>query len=333
MRTFGFPEFLFILEAAQWTLALSRSPSSAVRSAASLIALARTSDSKTARALSTALHPGLPGHAAAAAAVPDLLRRAGAGPRHQPVDRRRRGADPQQRRLPRRDLARLHRGDPARPVGGGRGAGLHYVARMRDVVLPQAFKIAVPPTVGYMVQIIKGTSLAAIIGFTEVTRAGQIINNATFQPLHRLQHGGGDLLRPVLAAVAAGRAHGAPPGAARTRALSPRRCFTHRSIQPGDHRHDPIPQRRRAASSPPSAWPPPLTACARRSPRPRPWTTSRRRARSRSACWSTSRPTARPTRRTSPTATTPTSPGCWPRTGASRSIWCRSPARTAFRSC
>jgi len=61
--------------------------------------------------------------------------------------------------------------------------GLHYVARMRDVILPQAFKIALAPTVGYMVQVIKGTSLAAIIGFTEVTRAGQIINNATFQPL------------------------------------------------------------------------------------------------------------------------------------------------------
>jgi polar amino acid transport system permease protein len=55
---------------------------------------------------------------------------------------------------------------------------------MRDVVLPQAFKIALAPTVGYGVQIIKGTSLAAIIGFTEVTRAGQIINNATFQPLY-----------------------------------------------------------------------------------------------------------------------------------------------------
>ena len=60
---------------------------------------------------------------------------------------------------------------------------LVYVSRMRDVVLPQAFKIALPPTVGYVVQIIKGTSLAAIIGFTEITRAGQIINNATFQPL------------------------------------------------------------------------------------------------------------------------------------------------------
>jgi polar amino acid transport system permease protein len=61
--------------------------------------------------------------------------------------------------------------------------GLHYFFRMRDVILPQALKIALAPTVGYMVQIIKGTSLAAIIGFTEVTRAGQIINNATFQPL------------------------------------------------------------------------------------------------------------------------------------------------------
>ena len=60
---------------------------------------------------------------------------------------------------------------------------LSYRDRMRDVILPQAVRIAVAPTVGYMVQIIKGTSLAAIIGFTEVTRAGQIINNATFQPL------------------------------------------------------------------------------------------------------------------------------------------------------
>ena len=60
---------------------------------------------------------------------------------------------------------------------------LSYRDRMRDVILPQAIRIAVAPTVGYMVQIIKGTSLAAIIGFTEITRAGQIINNATFQPL------------------------------------------------------------------------------------------------------------------------------------------------------
>ena len=61
--------------------------------------------------------------------------------------------------------------------------GMRYGPRMRLVVLPQAWKIALPPTVGYLVQVIKGTSLAAIIGFTEITRAGQIINNATFEPL------------------------------------------------------------------------------------------------------------------------------------------------------
>tara|TARA_R110002020_G_scaffold77459_3_gene195571 strand:+ start:359 stop:1015 length:657 start_codon:yes stop_codon:yes gene_type:complete len=60
--------------------------------------------------------------------------------------------------------------------------GLGYVDRMKSVVLPQAAKIAVAPTVGFLVQLIKGTSLASIIGFVELTRAGQIINNATFVP-------------------------------------------------------------------------------------------------------------------------------------------------------
>ncbi|MCB8836231.1 amino acid ABC transporter permease [Aurantimonas sp. VKM B-3413] len=60
--------------------------------------------------------------------------------------------------------------------------GLRYVDRMKSIVLPQAAKIAVAPTVGFLVQLIKGTSLASIIGFVELTRAGQIINNATFVP-------------------------------------------------------------------------------------------------------------------------------------------------------
>lgn len=60
--------------------------------------------------------------------------------------------------------------------------GLRYPGKMLYVILPQAVKVAVPPTVGYLVQLIKSTSLAAIIGFTELTRAGQIVNNATFQP-------------------------------------------------------------------------------------------------------------------------------------------------------
>ncbi|MDF2798110.1 amino acid ABC transporter permease [Devosia sp. 1566] len=72
------------------------------------------------------------------------------------------------------------------PSGQGEASyvlGLNYWDSMRYVILPQAAKISVAPTVGFLVQLIKGTSLASIIGFVELTRAGQIINNATFQPL------------------------------------------------------------------------------------------------------------------------------------------------------
>jgi polar amino acid transport system permease protein len=57
------------------------------------------------------------------------------------------------------------------------------VAQLRYVILPQAFRIAIPPTVGFLVQLIKGTSIASIIGFVELTRAGQLIVNVTFQPM------------------------------------------------------------------------------------------------------------------------------------------------------
>ena len=50
------------------------------------------------------------------------------------------------------------------------------------MLLPQAIRIATPPTVGFMVQIVKNTSLASAIGFVELARAGQIINNSTFEP-------------------------------------------------------------------------------------------------------------------------------------------------------
>jgi polar amino acid transport system permease protein len=67
-------------------------------------------------------------------------------------------------------------------VEAARALGLGYVPRMLRVVLPQALRIAIPPTVGFVVNMIKSTSLAAIIGFVELTRAGQQINNATFRP-------------------------------------------------------------------------------------------------------------------------------------------------------
>lgn len=57
-----------------------------------------------------------------------------------------------------------------------------YTEQMRYVILPQALHIAIPPTVGFSVQVIKGTALASIIGFVDLTKAGTMLNNATFRP-------------------------------------------------------------------------------------------------------------------------------------------------------
>ena len=59
---------------------------------------------------------------------------------------------------------------------------LSFSEQMRHVIGPQALRIAVPPTVGFLVQVVKGTALASVIGFIELTKAGTMITNATFQP-------------------------------------------------------------------------------------------------------------------------------------------------------
>jgi polar amino acid transport system permease protein len=183
MRTFGFPEFLFILEAAKWTVALSMIAFIGGAIGGLVIALSRTSDSPLARVLSGGfiqIFQGTPLllqlflvffgapvlgfdiNPWVAAGVALILNSSAF-------------------------LGEIWRGCiqaiPAGQVEAAHALSLSYFSRMRFVILPQAFRIALAPTVGYMVQIIKGTSLAAIIGFTEITRAGQIINNATFQPL------------------------------------------------------------------------------------------------------------------------------------------------------
>ena len=62
------------------------------------------------------------------------------------------------------------------------GLALSRTQRVFKVILPQAIRIATPPTVGFMVQIIKNTSLASVVGFVELARSGQIINNSLFEP-------------------------------------------------------------------------------------------------------------------------------------------------------
>ncbi|GGF25765.1 ABC transporter permease [Aliidongia dinghuensis] len=73
-------------------------------------------------------------------------------------------------------------GVPKGQIEAARSLGLHYVPIMFRVVLPQALRLAVAPTVGFLVNLVKSTSLASILGFVELIRAGQLLNNATFRP-------------------------------------------------------------------------------------------------------------------------------------------------------
>lgn len=183
MRTFGLPEFLFILEAAKWTVALSLIAFAGGALGGLAVALGRTAQNRVARVVSGTFIQifqgtplllqlflvffgapvlGLDINPWVAAGVALTLNSSAF-------------------------LGEIWRGCIQAIPGGqweaAQALSLPYLSRMRDVILPQASRIALAPTVGYMVQIIKGTSLAAIIGFAEITRSGQIINNATFQPL------------------------------------------------------------------------------------------------------------------------------------------------------
>src|SRR5476651_1986942 len=60
--------------------------------------------------------------------------------------------------------------------------GLNVGQTLWRVIAPQALRIAIAPTVGFSVQVIKGTALASIIGFVELTKAGTMLNNVTFEP-------------------------------------------------------------------------------------------------------------------------------------------------------
>jgi polar amino acid transport system permease protein len=83
-------------------------------------------------------------------------------------------------------LAEIWRGAvESLPRGQWEGAGslgLRYAQQLRLVILPQAFRISVAPTVGFLVQLIKSTALTSIIGFDELLRTSNAINNATFEP-------------------------------------------------------------------------------------------------------------------------------------------------------
>ena len=71
---------------------------------------------------------------------------------------------------------------PRQQWEAGAALGLSFAEQLRHVIVPQAVRVAIPPTVGFLVQLIKNTSLGAVIGFVELTREGQITNAVTYRP-------------------------------------------------------------------------------------------------------------------------------------------------------
>lgn len=65
----------------------------------------------------------------------------------------------------------------------GRSLGLGYVATMKEIVLPQAFKSVLPSLVNEFIALLKETSICGYIGLNELTRGGDIIRGTTFDAL------------------------------------------------------------------------------------------------------------------------------------------------------
>lgn len=75
---------------------------------------------------------------------------------------------------------------PRGQTEAARALGLSPLQTFRDVVFPQAFKIALPPLVNNVVALLKDSSLAYVIGVVELSNVGNRLQAATFEPVPTL---------------------------------------------------------------------------------------------------------------------------------------------------
>jgi polar amino acid transport system permease protein len=182
IRDFGFPDIVFLLWSTGWTAGLTIAASLFGGMIGLLVALARCSASGVARELAR-------GYVALIQGVPVLivLFLAYYGLSHAGLE------------LPSFVAAALslsiyagaYLGDiwrgaiqsvPVQQWEASASLAMTRGQQYRHVILPQSVRIALPPTVGFLVQLVKNTSIVSIIGVIELARAGNLVNNATFQP-------------------------------------------------------------------------------------------------------------------------------------------------------
>lgn len=182
MATFGWPEFLFILRAAGWTLLLTAVAFIIGGLMGGMLAIMRLSQSRILRRIASTYilviqsipvlmvlfmsYYGLslfgielPAFFAASASLAVYVSAY---------------------------LAEIWRGSiesvPFQQWEASSSLALTRGQQYRYVILPQAVRISLPPTVGFLVQLVKNTSIVSVVGFVELSRAGTLVNNATFQP-------------------------------------------------------------------------------------------------------------------------------------------------------
>ena len=71
---------------------------------------------------------------------------------------------------------------PRGQVEAATATGLSKSQLMRHVILPQALRNMIPALVTQFIVLLKDTSLASIIGYVDLTKAAQIVNNREIRP-------------------------------------------------------------------------------------------------------------------------------------------------------
>ncbi|MEO6986452.1 MAG: amino acid ABC transporter permease [Paralcaligenes sp.] len=182
MRPFGLPEFLFLVESAGWTLVLTLLAAAFGGILALIIAIARVSSNRVLRECSRvymAIIQGIPvlmilflayyGLAQAGLDLPPIIAASAALSIY---------ASAYLGDIWRGAIQSVHR----QQWEASASLALTRMQQLRHVILPQSVKIALPPTVGFLVQLVKNTSIVSIVSVIELTRAGQLVNNITFEP-------------------------------------------------------------------------------------------------------------------------------------------------------
>jgi polar amino acid transport system permease protein len=69
---------------------------------------------------------------------------------------------------------------PAAEIEAGHALGMRRIHVLRDVIIPQGVRIAIPPLIGFCIVMFQATSLAFVIAVPELTAQAKSIANETF---------------------------------------------------------------------------------------------------------------------------------------------------------